>query len=240
MPQILYVNPAPLKGARIMAKKRRSAAQRRATAKMIAANRRRGRGTSKPRKTRARRARRSSTVVVRTSNPVRRRARRSNPRRRAVIRRRSNPTGIVGDFMGQFMPAAIGAGGALGLDVAMGMLPLPDQFKTGAMRPVARIAGAAALGVIAAKVRNRSFGNQVGVGALTVVLYDMAKGALAKVAGGKIPGIGMYEIPGIGMYEVGPADTPAMLAAPNGMGYPGSALQFPDGETEGVGEYIYG
>jgi len=77
---------------------------------------------------------------------------------------------------GSLMPSAIGAAGALGLDMALAYVPLPDMMKTDAMKPIVRLAGAVAIGMIAGMVTNRRMGEQVGAGALTVVLYDTLKG----------------------------------------------------------------
>lgn len=213
MPQVLLVNPSPRKGVRKMAKKARSAAQRAATKKLVALNRSRRAGRAAPK-------RRRSRVVARKANPIHRAHRAAAPARRrkrragtsvAVARRvmrhrrRRNPTGIMSDVMNMLVPSAIGGAGALGLDVLMGVLPLPDTIKTGPMRPVVRIAGAIGLGMLAGHLGSKQMGKQVATGALTVVMYDTLKGLLSKVAGGKIPGLSVYEIPGVGMYEVTPA-----------------------------------
>lgn len=206
-----------------MAKKRRTAKQKAATRRMIAANRARaGRSpSSRPKRRRARK----SNPAPRTY--ARRRARRaSSAPVRTRRRRRSNPIGggIVRELQQALVPSAIGGAGALAVDVAMAALPLPEALKTGVARPVARIAAAVGIGAIAGMVtKNRRMGNQVMAGALTVVLYDTIKGALAKVVGGKIPGIGVYDLPGIGVYEVQPAEP--MLLPDGTIGYPGYALQ---------------
>lgn len=230
MPQILYVNPAPLKGKRTMAKKR-TAKQKAATRRMIAANRARRSGGKKRRASR----KRNPVTPLRSTRRAARRSPARAYKRRSRARRRSNPSmpGFVRDFMNTLVPSAIGGAGALAADVAMAVLPLPDAIKTGALRPVARIGAAVAVGALAGMMTNRRTGSQVAAGALTVVMYDTIKGFAAKVLGGKVPGIGVYDIPGIGMYEVSPA--PMALPAPDGsMGYPEAAMQFPDA----VGEYV--
>lgn len=197
MPAVWIVNPIPIPKGQTMAKRekrRRTAAQRAATARMIAANRRR-RSAS----TRKRRARRRQSNPVAALN-----VRRYNASRRSRARRRSNPVGFVGDLADKLMPAAVGGLGAIALDVALAALPIPENFKSGALKPVVRVAGAIGLGALAGMVASRRVGNQVAAGALTVVLYDTAKGMLAQVAGGKIPGIGVYDVPGIGPVEVSP------------------------------------
>lgn len=225
-----------------MAKKRRTAAQRAATAKMIAARRRMlkgGRKSNPSKKHRAKAKHRSASRSraapehVTIINPSPRKAHRAKAHRRA-----RNPVGgFVRDFTSQLVPSAIGGLGALGVDVLVGVLPLPDAIKTGPMRPVVRVAGAAALGFGAGMVSNRRIGQQVAAGALTVVLYDTMKGILARTGiGAKIPGLSLYELPGVGMYDVGPTDQP--------IGYydagqqVGETYMLPDEST--VGTYVSG
>lgn len=231
MPQVWLVNPVekPARKKRAarkaktgvvkMAKKRRTAAQRAATQKMIAANRSRRRPA---RKSAARKAPHRAATPAKRRSALRRAAARRSALRRAkrrvssaraaslagrVLRyRRKNPVGFLGDFMAQLVPAAIGGAGALGVDVLMALVPLPDAIKTGPFRPVVRVGAAIALGMVAGMAKDKRFGNQVAAGALTVIAYDTMKGMLSKVAGGKIPGLGVYEIPGMGYYEVGPAN----------------------------------
>lgn len=199
-----------------VAKAKRTAKQRAATQRMIAANRKRAKA-SRPKKRSAARKSAAPAPRKRKSSAARRPAKRSASRRRPsnraasaagrVLRyRRKNPIGFLGDFMSQLVPAVIGGAGALGTDVLMAVVPLPDAIKTGPFRPVVRVGAAIALGMVAGMVKDKRFGNQVAAGALTVIAYDTMKGMLSKVAGGKIPGLGVYEIPGVGVYEVGPAD----------------------------------
>lgn len=228
MPQILYVNPQPLKGKRTMAtKKRRTAKQQAATRRMIAANRARRAGRRAAPK---RRARKSNPVTpLRASKRVRR-ARRTSAVRSRRRARRSNPSmpGFVRDAVNALVPAAIGGAGALGVDVAMAALPLPAFLKSGPAKPVARIGAAVAIGALAGMAVNRRVGSQVMAGGITVVMYDTIKAFAARVLAGKVPGVGVYDMPGIGVYDV---SGQAMLPAPapdQTMGYPGSAVQFPD------------
>lgn len=123
-------------------------------------------------RTKSRRTRKTAIAAA-----PRRRTYMSNPRRRKKYR--SNPIGGFRprSFINQtLMPAAIGGAGALGLDILLGALPLPDMLKTPAMRPIVRIAGAVGIGILAGMVTNKRLGEQVGAGALTVVLYDTIKG----------------------------------------------------------------
>lgn len=108
----------------------------------------------------------------------------SNPKRRSKRRSfRRNPIGgfnIKSFANNTLTPSAIGGIGAVGLDVILAMLPLPVAFKTGPMKPVAKIAGAVGIGMIAGMVAGRKFGEQVTAGAVTVTLYEMIKGFVQK------------------------------------------------------------
>lgn len=111
-------------------------------------------------------------------------AKKSRRRHRTFIAKRRykrNPSGgfSTKNFMGNtLMPSAIGAAGALGIDVIMGYLPIPVQFKTGPMRAVVKVAGAAAIGFAASKFMKRETANQIAAGAITVAMYDVFKGFL--------------------------------------------------------------
>jgi len=136
-------------------KKRRTAAQKAATRRLVSFNRGRGR---------ARKRRR---------NPSPARA------RRRPARRRSRARGILGGATGvmdALMPAAIGGAGALGVDVLFGFLPIPPQFKTGIFAPIAKIAGAVAVGWVAGQFATKRTADQIMVGAITVTVYNLAKG----------------------------------------------------------------
>jgi len=135
-----------------------------------------------------RKRRKKKTVVRRKRRHVaRRRIKRNsplavlrNPRKRRGMRKRFS--GATKGFkpmqfvQSTLMPSAIGAAGALGLDILLGFAPLPAALKTGPMRPVIRIVGAVGIGLLAGMVTNKRIGEQVGAGALTVVLYDTLKG----------------------------------------------------------------
>lgn len=126
----------------------------------------------------------SGSTVVRApapaTNPRRRRRRtttykkrRRNPRRRGFGALR-----IQNVFQDTVMPAAIAAGGAIGLDIIWGMLPIPLTLKTGPMRFVAKGAGAIGMGMIASMVVNQATAKNFTAGAMTVVMYDALREAL--------------------------------------------------------------
>lgn len=221
-----------------MAKAKRSAAQKRATAKMIAANRARARGAKRaaPRKPAARPAAKRSSAPRRAAPAKRRRtsARRgpggwpitsataASRAGRALRHRRPNPVSGIGTFVkGTLMPSVVGGAGALALDVAMGMLPLPPALKSGPMAPLVKAAGAVGLGMIAGKALGRRTGEQVAAGALTVTVYNVARMMLVKASGGRIPGLSGYVDEYVSEY----VDPSAQL------GYESSGGQVGDGDV---------
>lgn len=207
-------------------RKRRTAAQRAATRKMIAANKRRRRGTTvRKRRVRRRRNPISRTAAFRTvrtggassrrRNPIRRRQRRT--RRRNPIRR-----GMINRVV---MPAVTAATGALALDVAWAYLPLPVQVKTGPFKYLAKAGGAIGLAWLAEMVVKRQTAEAMGVGALTVVIHQMARELIAQnMPTVRMDGLGYYNagLPvggqeaNMGLYVGNQA--PAMPAGDGGMG----------------------
>ena len=89
------------------------------------------------------------------------------------------------------VPGAIGAGGALALDVAMGYLKpmLPPTLQTGWINTGVKVAGAIALGMVAGRFLGRERGRIVTLGALTVVSYGVLKEMLASAG---LPGLAGY------------------------------------------------
>lgn len=208
-------------------KKRRTAAQRAATRKMIAANkRRRRRPTARRRPARRRRnpiSRTAAFRTVRTGGASSRAARRRNPVRRRRARRR-NPIrrGMVNRVV---MPAVTAATGALALDVAWAYLPLPPQLRTGPFKYLAKAGGALGLAWLAEMVVKRQTAEALGVGALTVVIHQMARDLIAQnMPTLRMDGLGYYNagLPvggqeaNMGLY-VG-NQSPGMPAGDGGMG----------------------
>jgi len=226
MATVLLVNPAPLKGPRMKARKKpRSAAQRAATKRMIAARR----ASSKP----AQRARRSNPAPARkrrqyTSKPA------ASVAGRVLRYRRKNPAGGIGDYLtGTVVPSAIGGASMLAFDVLAGVLPLPPALRTATMKPVIQVVGAVAMGLLASSITSRKTAQQIGAGALTVALYNVGKSALVTVGQGKIPGLAEYVGEYINAYEDG-AGVPALGYQDSGMQVGGDMELMPDGS---VNEY---
>lgn len=168
MSELLLVNPRKRrKGKRKMTAKQ---------AKYFSPRRKRRAAASSPRRRRRASARRAAA-------PVARRARRT--RRRSVRGFLKNTSGSLSlkpqTFIREtLIPSAIGGAGALGVDVAWGMLPLPASIKSGPMAPLAKAAGAVAVGLIASKVAGKKIGAQVTSGYLTVLAYNLLKGMVQK------------------------------------------------------------
>lgn len=242
---VTIVNPSPRKGKRTMAtrKKARTAKQKAATRRMIAANRARSKGPARAARrrpaTKRRAARRRPAATHHAAPATRRRSRRraggwkiTSPKAasragRALRYRRPNPIAFLTNTL---VPSAVGGAGALALDVVIGVLPLPDNLKTGPMAPLVKIAGAVGLGMLAGKVVGRRVGEQVAAGAITVQLYNFAKAQLIKFGGGKIPGLSMYPDGYLSEYVSG-HEMPAL-------GYTDSGMQV-DGAMAGYESGVY-
>lgn len=124
-------------------------------------------------------------------------------------RYRRNPARRAGrfSFADTIFPVAIGAGGALATDLAMGYLPLPVTLKTGMMRPVVKGGVAVGLGLLAGMLtKNKQLGAKVMAGALTVVAYSEVKTFLqTSMPALPLSGVGEYpmiEYAGSGMGAV--------------------------------------
>lgn len=170
----LLLNPAKRRRAR-KSRKARSPAQRAATRKMLAANR--------GRKAASHRARRSRRAVVVHHNPVRRRARRyrRNPvgARRAFNRVRSS-----GAFNLLKQGGMLGVG-AVAVDILWGQLvrflpasmalPMNSDGSTNWMYFAAKAAAAVGVATFGRKVIPARFAEAAGVGALTIMSYQIAR-----------------------------------------------------------------
>lgn len=164
------------------------------------------------------------------------RRRKLNPRVHRRRRARRNPMGgfSVNSILGQLVPAAYGAGGALALNLGLSYLPLPDMLKTGWPRHITRLAGAMVVGYAAKRFLGER-GKAVGFGALTVVVYDILKGLIATAS----PEIGTR----LGDFEdVTLADDGFIDAAPPVRGLAAYLQGSADGDggVDGMGAYLQG
>lgn len=205
MEELLLINPSKRGKRKTKSRKHRSAAQRAATRRLVALNRSRRAGSSSPKR---RRSARRSTPITYAANPVRRRRRAHSTHRRVSTRRyRRNPTGLFGNLVPMVTDAAIGAAGAIAVDVAVGLLPLPANLKTGLLGTVTRGAAAVALGTVGGMIMPRRVAKQMAAGSLTVTAYGALKGFLAT----NVPALGLS---GMGYYPGG-LTAPAIRQLPN-------------------------
>jgi hypothetical protein len=132
----------------------------------------------------------------------------------------------------QLMPAAIGGAGALGVDIAWALAPVPANIKTGAFAPLVKIAGAVVLGAIVSRFASKRIGAGVVSGYLTVTAYDFIKGLVSK----NLPQIPLAGYPyDLGFYQAG-------QFIPGGA-QPGMGAYLPGPDTpehDAVGAYLEG
>lgn len=206
MAQLMLINPArrPSKRRKSRTGRKASPAQLRALAK-------------------ARRARAGLSA-----NPSPRRRRRHSLRavaRHTRRRARRNPIGM-GGVMGMLGGAMWGAGGAVAVNYAYNMLPLPATMKTGMMGTASKFGLAIALGMIGKTFLGRNAG-KMAEGAMTVAAYEAMQTMLPVSAGGSsVAGLG-YMSPGM----VAGGNVLPNMSVPNFAGM---------GEyVSGMGEYVY-
>lgn len=86
------------------------------------------------------------------------------------------------------MPAVIGAGGALLLDMAYPYIPIPAGISGNPWGALAiRAAGAVGIGFAVGMVAGRKYGREATIGALLVTAYDGIKGFMAESAAAATP-----------------------------------------------------
>lgn len=176
----------------------------------------------------ARRRRHTPFLGVTPRRHRRRRHHRVHARRRHI---RRNPRFSMRGVQNVVMPAAVGALGAVGLDVAYGyaggMLPATIQQNVW-LQAAAKIAGAFGLGWIAGKMIGRERGRLVTAGAVTVVSYGLVKNLIHQAAP-NIPGLagmdgdfGAYMPPQFGAYNpaayLAPTNSPPSPGLPSPLG----------------------
>lgn len=174
--------------------------------------RKRKKSTTKRRKRR--------TYAKRRRNPIA-----ANPRRRKTYRkRRRNPAKMnIGNVLqNTVLPAATAAGGAIGIDVLMGMLPIPENLKSGPMRHLVKGGAAIAAGMLAANFVKPKTAELFVNGAMTVVMYDAGREMIARFMPDMAARMGLS---GMGLYY----DDNEMM----GLGYTGAGY-IPEEENMGL------
>lgn len=201
MSELLLINP---RRRRVKSRRRRKGRMPRALAAYWAS--RRG-GKRRRRKVHARRRRRSRAIGHvqrrirrRKLNPRRAHAR-THSRRIFTMRRRRrhrNPRfgipSVRGVMRQTLMPAAIGATGALALDVAYGYAQpyLPAMLQGKWPTLAVKVVGALGIGMLASKFLGRERGRIATLGAVTVVGYGALKSALSQALP-TLPGLSGYQ-----------------------------------------------
>lgn len=200
-------------------------------------------------------ARRKSRVRSRVRRVSRRRLRAVNPRRRhhgashrVTRRRRRNPRlgGLpsVKGIISQLIPAATGAVGAVGLDIALAYIPIPDAYKSGWVGTGVKVLGAVGLGMIAGKVVGKQKGHLFTAGALTVIAYQVIRQLAQSTLGTSVKGlsgVGDFADMSLGAYM--PRALPAPAPGMSGMGAymnPAAVLNGLDGGQSGGSAGYYG
>ena len=152
------------------------------------------RRTKAKRKTTARRRRRNPLTATAAKTAVKRR---TNPiAKRAVSRRRRNPISLGvtrKDFMAGFKDAAVGAAGAVAIDVLMGQInpKLPASMQISATQVGIGDAVKAGLTVMLGKLLNKStrgMSQKMATGALTVQAHGLISAYLPDSM--KLAGVG--------------------------------------------------
>lgn len=127
-----------------------------------------------------RKRRKSSATKKRPSSIKRRRSVAAKPARRKY---RRNPIGGTGStsIMSQVKNAAVGAAGAVAVDVVMSKLPLPVNMQTGIGRSAVQGLVSLGIGMAVAKFgKNKKLGLNLAEGGLTIALHGVMKGAVNK------------------------------------------------------------
>lgn len=194
------------------------------------------------------RKKRNTTIVVR-SNPVRRRKRRrttyrANPVARRRYRRKShrtfqkrvwsmrrNPTSNRGGSFNIMSLLTLGAAvgvGAVGSEYIMGLLPLPENMKTGMARHATKAGVGIGAGFLVGKVlKQRKLGAALALGAITIAVHDALKDYIT----GNMPGVrlGQYISGGMGQYINGADDYDRLsyYTAGQGVNFAGSETSTP-------------
>jgi len=177
-----------------------------------------------PRKRRRKTTKRRRTTTTVRRNPVARKRTRRSPVRRSGM----------GGLFNSLVPAAIGGAGALGLDIAFGLLPLPANVKTGPLAPAAKIGGAILLGMVARRVTNKKTGDMVAAGAITVAVYSAVRGLFQKF----VPNVPLGEYPSLEYIQAGQFEADPLISGYTPDYETRSTGGMSDWHGDGMGEYV--
>lgn len=192
-----------------------------------------------PRKRRKSPVKRRRTTTKAVARPAPRRRRRRAPARAKRVYRR-NPIARGNNIVTQVKNSAIGAAGALGVDIAFAKLPIPDTMRSGMMAPAARGLVSLGIGMLVGKVmKNKRLGTQLAEGGITVALHDLMKSQITKVMplNGFDDGLLGYPSDGLlGMDDLGLgrmfSDSDSASIFDDGLGYTGTGNVFDGGSND--------
>jgi len=163
-------------------------------------------------------------------------SRKSHKRRKHHVRRHRNPSmrGVAGVALSQVKSAAVGALGALGLDVLYGYGKqwLPDGIASNKYGSLAvKAVGAVGLGLVANRFAPGR-GTQAAIGALTVMLHGLGK----ELAQQQFPNLPLSE------YLTYAPQAGEIVGTLNGMGDANGGVDFSYDRSfqtdSGLGEYM--
>lgn len=130
-------------------------------------------------------------VNPRKRRATKRRTRRAAPRRKTSLatvkttsvrryRRNPSPRGL----MTTVKEGAIGATGAIAAEFLLSKLPLPEQFKSGTMQPVAAALASVGVGMLVSKFGKKpALGKAMAQGGVTVALHQSLRGFVSAPLG---------------------------------------------------------
>lgn len=153
----------------------RTPAQIAATKKLVALNKAR-KADKAPAKSAAPKAKRAYSKAATPAKKVYKR----NPLPPRVKAGMGEAGGIL---QTNLIPAAMGAGAALGFDLIWGKLPIGDKLRTGNLKYPVKVIGALALGMAAERLLpegHKHHAVTLARGPLTVILHDFGKDFIAK------------------------------------------------------------
>ena len=138
------------------------------------------------------RKRRKSSTAKRRKTSISKRVRSLVPsivKRTSISKYRRNPAPRSGAIMATVKEGAIGAAGAIAAEIVLSKLPLPANFKTGTMQPVASALAAVGVGMVVAKYGKKpALGKAMAQGGVTVALHQTMRGFVAGPLGLKTVG----------------------------------------------------
>lgn len=187
MAGVMILNPSPRRKRKSSGRRRRKMTAKQL--KFFGPRRKRKARTTTRRKTRSRA---KPKVIVVASNPTRSRSMSKKRKRRGARRRtrrafnrnpirrrrfRRNPIeGAASSFMSDsFVPAAIGAAGAVGTDIVLAYLPVPMNMRAGMSGALVRILASLGVGYLVGAMSNRRAGAEAAAGGIVVTLYQILR-----------------------------------------------------------------